>query len=334
MSELTRLATITDRDVTRFVDTTAGPSRTFTYWVVLGASGGVSAPRFVPLPATGRVRVTLRPAAADGESTQITMVDGEVSCANYGASPTMSVGPNASTVSRGLQGFDLTVVPPGSAVTSAVLTMKYTATAAPVERQIALHPATARWEEGSGQATCAADGATWHDRVGGGLRWGVDGGDHDPQVVASGAVPAGRTSGTHTFDVRGWVQDIADGSRVGHGLLRAAAEDLAAGMAVNYRTDDDALKANRPQLVMEYADGNRAIVPTVELFADGSRITGQSLVTAVATDDRRVERVEFYLGETLLHTDIEAPYEFLWNSSTATSPTPRSSSGETGTWSR
>jgi hypothetical protein len=49
----------------------------------------------------------------------------------------------------------------------------------------------------------------------------------------------------------------------------------------------------------------------------GAVITGTTNVTATATDDRGVTRVEFYLDGALQSTDSSAPYAWSWNSATS-----------------
>jgi YD repeat-containing protein len=317
----TLLATITDRDVTTFVDTTAAANTAFGYRIRLVHSVGDSLTRVVTLPSVGVVEALIRPTADQALMTQITMVDGQTSCANYGASPGMSVGGNATTVSRGLMDIDADIAP-NADITSALLRLRYTATSWPTARTIRLYPATASWEEGSGEADCTADGATWHDAAGGGLNWTAEGGDYDANApIGTITIPAGSTSDYATVDIAGHLQTVAAGQRPGRGIMLVADDEtMTAGASVEFRTDDyTTVISARPQLALTYTDGSRPIKPTVQVFAQNGEVVGTSLVTATATDDRRVTRVDFYLGTTHLGSDADGqpPYEFLWNSSTA-----------------
>ena len=58
--------------------------------------------------------------------------------------------------------------------------------------------------------------------------------------------------------------------------------------------------------------------PSVEITApqDGSFVRGTVLIQVSATDNIGVDRVEFYVDDTLVCTDAEAPYEFEWNTTT------------------
>jgi hypothetical protein len=60
---------------------------------------------------------------------------------------------------------------------------------------------------------------------------------------------------------------------------------------------------------------NDHAAPTVAFTApaEGATVSGTLTLTATATDDVRVTRVEFYEGDTLLGTDTAAPFTFTWN---------------------
>ncbi len=59
-----------------------------------------------------------------------------------------------------------------------------------------------------------------------------------------------------------------------------------------------------------------SVKPEVTLTspADGATLTGMVTMTATATDDVAVSRVEFYVGGELVAVDAEAPYEGTWDS--------------------
>jgi subtilisin family serine protease len=62
------------------------------------------------------------------------------------------------------------------------------------------------------------------------------------------------------------------------------------------------------------------VPPTVALTApaDGAILTGTVTVSANASDNKGVAKVEFYRGGVLLGTDTSAPYSIQWNTSTET----------------
>ena len=59
--------------------------------------------------------------------------------------------------------------------------------------------------------------------------------------------------------------------------------------------------------------------PTVSTTSptNGSFVSGTIAITASASDDKGVSKVEFYIDTTLLATDTVAPYEYSWNTTTA-----------------
>ncbi|MDR6840969.1 extracellular catalytic domain type 1 short-chain-length polyhydroxyalkanoate depolymerase [Pseudoxanthomonas sacheonensis] len=67
---------------------------------------------------------------------------------------------------------------------------------------------------------------------------------------------------------------------------------------------------------LDNLDGN---APTVSLTApaNGANLSGTVTVSAAASDDIGVDRVEFLLDGTLLDSDPSAPYSISWNSDTA-----------------
>ncbi|MCY1078280.1 Ig-like domain-containing protein [Archangium lansingense] len=81
------------------------------------------------------------------------------------------------------------------------------------------------------------------------------------------------------------------------------------------------LPANSPNLLL-YArrcTGNGPSPSQVVLTSPstGSTLSGTVTLTATATDDERVTRVEFFLGDRSLGWDASAPYELVWNSALA-----------------
>jgi RHS repeat-associated protein len=317
----TRVATISDAERTTFTDTTAAPSKPFSYKVVVvkaNATTAASNERTVTLPTDGLVTKLLQP-DAEGATSQLTAFDGQTNCANYGAAATMQVGPTADSVSRGLVAFDLRDIPVRAKVTSAVLSVHHDAV--PGAQTVSAHQVTADWTEGSGAATCSADGATWYDRDDGAVRWETDGGDHFPAAAASVAHLAGDSAGWDDFTITALAQQWADGVAPNHGvLLKAGDETRGSGKAIAYVTDDATVNPLlRPKLAVSYIDGNKALGPVVELVAPAgeSVVSGTGVtIAANAFDDGRVERVNFFVDGAFVGTDSSAPYEHVWNSQT------------------
>src|SRR4030067_677956 len=76
--------------------------------------------------------------------------------------------------------------------------------------------------------------------------------------------------------------------------------------------------ANRSAIFAQDVDVTATVdhaPPTVEITnpSDQAVVSGTTLVTANATDDVEVVKVEFYIDGFLKLTDISAPYTFSWD---------------------
>lgn len=64
--------------------------------------------------------------------------------------------------------------------------------------------------------------------------------------------------------------------------------------------------------------GDKDNPPTIAITypVDGSTVIGEITITADAADDNAVTQVDFYIDASLLGSDTETPYEWLWDSTT------------------
>jgi RHS repeat-associated protein len=307
----TLLARIPDRLITTYRDTTAAAGKAYTY--KLTANGRASGEWPVTLPQDGQSRKVLQPDAAAGRATYVR----EGSCANRGADGALRVGTTADSKVRGLVAFDVSDIPSDATITSSRLSL-YTAYVPGEPVTIAAHRATTAWEEGDGNGTCGAEGATWTESDSG-EDWNRPGGDFAASGEGTVTRPAGSTPGWDDYAItdltRRWVSGEAPNFGV---VLKATDETLLAGKMTTYHADGAATPPSlRPRLIVDYADGSRSQAPEVKVTAPigGDRVKGTAVkVTADAGDDRRVENVEFFAGSTSLGTDQTAPYEATWNS--------------------
>ncbi len=67
-------------------------------------------------------------------------------------------------------------------------------------------------------------------------------------------------------------------------------------------------------------DNSDTVAPTVSLSApaNGASVSGTVKVTASATDDVGISKVEFSIDNTLVGTDTASPFEYSWNTAAAT----------------
>jgi RHS repeat-associated protein len=320
-SASTLLMSTTDIATTTYRDTTARPGGTFYYKVV--ANSTASAEVSVTLPADGQATKLLQPDPADGKDSKLFyefFANGNIQCGTYGIEDWMRVGSDTSTTKwRSLIRFDLKDIPPGSPITSATMSLwKIASNAATTVR---VYRATRDWVEGS---YGCFNGATWYTAANG-VNWTAQGADYDSTEVTNRPVPAGEAAGWHTFDVKTAVQPWVNGDKPNLGLLlRVPDESGAVKNDLDYASSDRSGSAteasHRPKLAVTYADGSHAVKPTVSLSVPigGPVARGTIPVTAAAADDRRVDKVEFYLdgGATPIVTDTAAPWTFNWDTTT------------------
>lgn len=160
-------------------------------------------------------------------------------------------------VRRALLQFDLSLIPAGSTVTSATLTLH--SDQAQGSATYTLHRLLATWGEGSsdagtpgGSGTSATTGdATWLHRFHATSTWTNAGGDFVASASASTIVAGAGTyswSGAGlTSDVQAWLDGGA--TNAGWALL---GNEVNAGSAVRYGSSEHASASMRPELTIEY----------------------------------------------------------------------------------
>ena len=319
-SPSTLLTTITDPSVTSYRDTTAAPSRAFTYAVV--ANSSTSNEVTVTLPADGQATKTLQPGPSVSQDTFIYYASGMVNCANYGADPAIYVGSDTASIYRGLLRFSLNDIPADATITKATLSVwqQYgTSNAVTLEA----HRVTRAWTEGTGTNTspqCTGDGATWYDATTG-VSWASQGGDYDATAAASLAKPAGQQPSWDNLDITGLAQQWVDGGAANLGvLLKLASEPATPGNWVIYNSGEFTANTGlRPKLTLTYADGSHAQPPAVSASAPapGATVSGSSVsLAAAASDAGALDHVDFLVDGNVVGTDTSAPYNFSWDSTT------------------
>jgi RHS repeat-associated protein len=311
----TRLTTVTDRGVTSFRDTTAAAGKTFTYKVVTGTVATTG--RTVTLPALGQATKILQPSADEGSATTISYFPGIVNCAGYGAEDRIWVGPQSDATNRALLRFDLRDIPAGATISKAVVSAwhSYRIDTAQTVRAF---PATAEWREGAALSTCSRESATWYEAYGG-VPWAANGGDPGPAAAATVTHTAGQPAGFDDFDITGVAAQWVSGAMPNHGLvLRQEQEAPGTGSMLSYHSDDFSVAPSlRPKLVVSYADGSRPVGPTVSVSEPlaGAAVSGTAVpIAAAATDDRRVDQVDFLIDGAVIGSDSTAPFTVTWNS--------------------
>ncbi|HEX2051565.1 MAG TPA: DNRLRE domain-containing protein, partial [Actinomycetota bacterium] len=340
-SPATLVATLGDRNVNAYRDTTAAAGATFTYKIVTRTSAGThqSNRQTVALPAldaSGRGRTTamLQPAPDQGKATYLTgpavVGSGDV-CKNHGASAFLRVGASDVMRFRPLVWFDLRDVPHDADVSAATMKLYHPATNANVG--IDVHRVTKAWKEGAGNGVCTGDGATWSETQGG-VRWDSPGGDFSSDRVSTPATSRA-SAGWDAFDVKDLTLTRALRGEAPHLglLLKKSDEAYQAGANFSYYSDDYSVAPSlRPKLEITYADGSDTpIRPTAAVGAPAPGATvsgtgGNRVVDLVAgvSDDGKVDRVEFVIDDAVVGTVTQQqfdaagrplPYSYAWPTS-------------------
>ncbi len=314
-SSSTLIATLGDQSTTSYRDTTAAPSKSFTYKLV--ANGEASNAQTVTLPAAGKATKTLQPAASEGTGTWLKWTSGSTVCTNNGTGWLLRVGTTSANKYRSLLRFDLRDIPTKAAISSAKLSLHYDSAPETNPGQLNLHRVKQAWLEGPGNG--CSNGANWYESQAG-VDWSNNGGDIPSTADFSLASKSrSSTGGWDSFTVTPLVQKWINADAANHGLLlKLADETLVSGKEVDYDSDDATDATVRPKLEITYADDSKAEGPRVAISspAPGSRVTGSALtVSAAASDDSRVTRVDFFAdgATTPFASDTTAPYQGSWN---------------------
>lgn len=220
---------------------------------------------------------------------------------------------------RALLRFDLSTIPAGVTVTSAVL--KLTAvqipSSGPVDSTFDLFRLQASWGEGNkigNSGAPAGNGeATWNARLQGTANWTAPGAASDAIGVPSGSTPVGSTFGaTYNWGGTGVVADVqfwlANPAQNFGWLLKSRAE----GTSRSVRGFGSSEGASPGSLEIGFATlENQAPTVSITNPAPGGSFTAGVPVTieAAASDaDGTVVSVEFFDGATSLGLDSTAPF--------------------------
>jgi RHS repeat-associated protein len=308
----TLVATIGDQNITSYRDTTAAPSKAFSYRVV--ANSGVSNERRVTLPGPGNSNKTLQPVPLEGKATYVDNAGAQ--CTNHGAESDIWLSADLTAVRRGLLHFDLRDIPATASINGARLSV-WRPFHAGVNAVVDAYRVTSAWEEGSGSDACTGNGASWAETEGG-VSWSSPGVDYDATVVKSYSQNA---ASWNPFYIEDFVQEWVSGEAPNLGLLLKLRDETPVDKKkFRYYGDDFSVAPTlRPKLFVAYTDGSQAQGPTVSIAgpAGGEQVSGSAVkVAAAASDDRRVDKVEFFVdgGSTAFASDTVPPFEVTWNS--------------------
>ncbi|MBI5871137.1 MAG: DNRLRE domain-containing protein [Actinobacteria bacterium] len=206
--------------------------------------------------------VTIQPSPSQGEDTWIANAGATL---NYGASTDLVVGNyNASSDNRrGLLRFDLSVIPVGSTVNAATMSLYQHAQEDASTPQLGVYYATRSWTEGTGSGTATADGATWNT-YDGLSNWSSAGGDFNGTAQATAIAPDS-TGAWLDFQITGLTQSWVSGSLANEGMFvkksgeNPAVRDFKTFYSSEYLGDPSL----RPKLTVEYVPAPGSMTLTV-----------------------------------------------------------------------
>ena len=188
--------------------------------------------------------LVLQPGASEAEDTYLYKWKANW---NYGASDTLFVSNRfADSYARGLIRYDLSGIPRGARITSAILEL-YQNWAGGGGGTVSIHHLNADWLEGTNTGG-SGTGATWDEREPG-VSWGSAGGDLSSTVYASTTLPSA-TLGYFQWDIAALVEKWVAGEIDNFGLVL---EPEPALTDVKFTSSDDADPTRHPKLAITYA---------------------------------------------------------------------------------
>lgn len=182
--------------------------------------------------------------------------------ANYGANVNILTGQVFGNVYRGMIKFDLSSLPSGVSIVSAILELNCSSAEQTAAWNVSAHRALTQWFEGNATGTPpTGDGSTWnHRNANGSAAWsggagGGAGSDYASTPTATAAVTT--INNWYSWDVTADVAAFAAGSAANHGWWLIGQNSNGSYKA--FKSSDDNLGPTlRPKLTVTYTDANVA----------------------------------------------------------------------------
>jgi glucose/arabinose dehydrogenase len=224
-------------------------------------------------------------------------------------------------IRRGLFRFDLSSIPAGATITSAMvqLTVVKVPSSGPVNSTFDLFRLLESWNEGTKGGNSGADAstgeATWNARILGTADWTVPGAKSDAFATASASTAVSSAfNEKYSWSGPGVVEDVQfwlDNPSQNFGWLLTSQAESSNRSVRGFASRESG--ANAGMLVVNYTTPPPNSPPSVSIIspADGASFVSPADVTieADATDtDGTITKVEFFDGESSLGSVAAAPF--------------------------
>lgn len=137
-------------------------------------------------------------------------------------------------------------------------------------------------------------------------------------ATATDAPLVDKTIGYKNWNVTSLVKDWVVTPGNNKGLLVNSSSKASADSNRVFASSEAVDATQRPKLIITYIVASDVVAPTVAITAPGSSATvsGTVSVSATASDNVKVTRVEFYVNGVLSSTVVTAPYGYSWVTTT------------------
>ena len=236
----------------------ATPLGRLRHWLIWLLAGLATA------PALAQTTVVLQGDPLAGQDTHIAQAS---SVQNFGAATLLLSNSQSNAQSRLALRFDLSGIPAGATIQSAVMELYYASSRVTSTETLRLHRITRSWTE---------LGATWRT-YDGTNNWATQGGDFDPAVVASASLD-GTVNVWKQWTITSLAQGWVSGTFTNHGVLL---ESLPASgnNERRFNSSENAATALRPKLTITYVATD--LSASTKAVSNATPVKGETLTYTV-----------------------------------------------------
>ncbi|HEU5179493.1 MAG TPA: DNRLRE domain-containing protein [Candidatus Polarisedimenticolia bacterium] len=219
-------------------------------------------------PLFAQTTVVLQGDPLAGEDTHLAQAS---SVQNFGAVTPMLTNSQTNGQSRLLLRFDLSGIPSGATIQSAVLELFYQSTRVSTSEPLRLHRVTRSWTE---------MGATWrtYDTIN---NWTSQGGDFDAAIVASATLD-GTVNVWKSWTVTSLVQSWTQGTLANYGMLLES-PSLSGNNERRFVSSESTTASQRPKLTITYVASD--LSTSTKAVSSSTAVAGQVLTYTVVVQN-------------------------------------------------